>query len=98
MGFLDRLFGRAEPRPARQAAGLRSGASGATSADEQALERYRYMLRTAPPDQIERAHEEAFAQLTPEQRRLVLQELSTNLPEHERSLAQDDPRSLARLA
>jgi hypothetical protein len=28
--------------------------------DQQAIERYRYMLRTAPPDDIERAHEEAF--------------------------------------
>ena len=27
--------------------------------DQQAIERYRYMLRTAPPDDIERAHEEA---------------------------------------
>jgi hypothetical protein len=35
--------------------------------DKQALERYRYMLRTAPPDAIERAHEEAFAELTPDQ-------------------------------
>ena len=37
--------------------------------DEQALARYRYMLATAPPEEIERAHEEAFASLTPEQRR-----------------------------
>ncbi len=36
--------------------------------DKQALERYQYMLKTAPPDDIERAHEEAFAQLTPDQR------------------------------
>lgn len=65
--------------------------------DRQAIERYRYMLRTAPPDDIERAHEEAFQQLTPEQRRVVLQELTTQVPASEAS-ASDDPRSLARMA
>ena len=66
---------------------------------EQAIERYRYLLRTAPPETIEEAHAEAFGQLTPEQRQLVLTELSAELPEHERSAGYaDDPRSLARLA
>ena len=37
--------------------------------DVQALARYRYMLASAPPEDIERAHEEAFARLTPDQRR-----------------------------
>ena len=72
-----------------------------TSADEQALERYRYLLRTAPPETIEEAHAEAFAQLTPEQRRMVLEELTRELPEHESTAGvryEDDPRSLARLA
>ena len=65
--------------------------------DQQAIERYRYMLRTAPPDDIERAHEEAFARLTPEQRASVLAELSKDAPESEVS-SSDDPRSLARMA
>jgi hypothetical protein len=30
------------------------------SADEQAIARYRYMLKTAPPETIEQAHAEAF--------------------------------------
>lgn len=64
--------------------------------NDQALERYRYMLRTAPPDDIERAHEEAFAQLTPEQRQAVLRELAEQAPASE--VGGDDPRSLARLA
>jgi hypothetical protein len=64
--------------------------------DRQALERYRYMLRTAPPDDIERAHEEAFAQLSPEQRTAVLRELAGQLPPGE--VGGDDPRSLARTA
>ena len=66
--------------------------------DEQAVERYRYMLRTAPPDAIEQAHEEAFAKLTPEQRRLALQQLTPAASPEERRLASDDPKSLARLA
>src|SRR3989337_224893 len=48
--------------------------------DRQALERYRYMLRTAPPDDIERAHEEAFAQLSPDHRAAVLRQLSEQVP------------------
>ncbi len=67
-----------------------------TMTDEQALERYRYMLATAPPEDIERAHEEAFARLTPEQRRQALQALAGHLPESE--LRNDDPASLARAA
>jgi hypothetical protein len=66
--------------------------------DEQAVERYRYMLRTAPPDAIEQAHEEAFAKLTPEQRRLALQQLVQAATPEEQRLASDDPKSLARLA
>src|SRR5262245_58848754 len=66
--------------------------------DEQAIERYRYMLRTAPPASIEEAHEEAFRRLTPEQRRLALQQLATAATPEERRAASDDPKSLARLA
>jgi hypothetical protein len=64
--------------------------------DRQALERYRYLLRTAPPEEIERAHEDGFSQLTPEQRRLALAELSRHVDPSE--IRGDDPRSLARTA
>ena len=64
--------------------------------DQRAIERYRYLLQTAPPEDIEQAHEEAFARLTPEQRAMVLHELSEKLPASE--LGGDDPRSLARAA
>ena len=64
--------------------------------DERAIERYRYMLATAPPEDIERAHEEAFAQLSPEQRRAVLDELAKHVPPGE--ARGDDPASLARTA
>jgi hypothetical protein len=64
--------------------------------DQQAIERYRYMLRTAPPDDIERAHEEAFERLTPEQRQMVLRGLADEVPPSE--VGGDDPKSLARMA
>lgn len=66
------------------------------SNDEQALQRYRYMLATAPPEDIERAHEEAFAQLSPEQRRDALKALARQVPASE--IHGDDPSSLARAA
>ena len=60
------------------------------------------MLQTAPPQTLEQAHTEAFAKLTPEQRTLLLQQLSTELPEAERAattgIAREDPQSLARMA
>lgn len=99
MGFLQRLFGGGEPEQDRRPAPRgRSGSGAAGTPDEQAVERYRYMLRTAPPEAIEEAHAEAFAQLTPEQRQMVLAELSEDLPERERAAAGDDPRALARMA
>ena len=64
--------------------------------DEQAIQRYRYLLATAPPEDIERAHQEAFARLTPEQRRTVLNRLSEFVPAAE--VRGDDPTSLARTA
>jgi hypothetical protein len=73
-----------------------AGASG-QDPDEMAVERYRYMLRTAPPETLEQAHAEAFAKLTAEQRRKVLEDLGTAVPASERA-ASDDPQSLARMA
>jgi hypothetical protein len=69
--------------------------------DEQAIARYRYMLKTAPPETIEQAHAEAFAQLSPEQRQRVLQELADLTPVAERPSvmrAGDNPGELARVA
>src|ERR687895_392698 len=96
MGIFDRLLGR-EPAndPDRGAGGAQ--AARPMSEDERAIERYRYLLRTAPPEQIEQAHAEAFEQLTPEQRRQVLEGLAREVPD-EAASASDDPQSLARLA
>src|SRR5215203_4785402 len=69
--------------------------------ESQARRRYRYMLKTAPPETIEQAHEEAFAKLTPAQRAQALRELAAVTPEGERAAlagGREDPKSLARLA
>jgi hypothetical protein len=93
MGFLDRLFGT-EPPPQRRPS--------PPTTDEQAIQRYRYMLETAPPETIEQAHEEAFAKLTPDQRRQVLAGLAQAAPPHERAAIEATPltdtRALARTA
>ena len=65
--------------------------------NEAAIARYRYLLRTAPPEDVERAHAEAFAQLTPAQRSEVLRGLSQVVPASERADS-DDPQALARMA
>jgi len=98
MGFLDRLLGRedrASEDRGHESAPMAPGPT-ATTDDERALERYRYLVRTAPPERIEQAHEEAFAKLTPEQRQLALEQLTRQVPD-ERPRG-DDPRSLAQLA
>ncbi|MDR5699907.1 hypothetical protein [Agromyces aerolatus] len=98
MGFFDRLFGSAqlEPqqqyRPAPQARPQRQ-----LTDDELAVERYRYLLRTAPPETIEQVHAEAFAKLTPEQREQVYVSLAEQAPANER-IADDQPQTLARAA
>jgi len=91
------IFGRS--RPADQSQGRTYEAQPvAPSEDEQALARYRYMLKTAPPETIEQAHLEAFARLTPQQRQLLLEQLRAEMPESERAYATDNPQTLARLA
>lgn len=68
--------------------------------DEQAIARYRYLLRTARPEAVEQAHAEAFAQLTPEQRAQVLRQLGQEVPKGERldPSGDVDARALARVA
>ncbi|WP_462417341.1 hypothetical protein [Kytococcus sp. Marseille-QA3725] len=108
MGFLDRILGgqrrqqggqhpqqqypgqHGQPRAAPQA-------GRAASQDDQAIARYQYLLRTAPPERIEEAHAEAFARLTPDQRRQVLGQMAQSLPVGEAPRT-DDPRAMARAA
>jgi hypothetical protein len=94
MGLFDRMFGREPDRPVSP--------RGAGSADDdQAIARYRYLLRTAPPETIEQTHAEAFSKLTPAQRKAVLDELAREAPEEARHtpvLNADNPQALAQLA
>ena len=89
MSFIDRWLGR-EPQPRTREA-----------PDDAALARYRYLLRTAPPEALEQVHAEAFARLTVEQRARVLAEIASAAPAEERAAAASvagDPGALARFA
>jgi hypothetical protein len=103
MGLLDRLFGRHRPdarqgyAPQQYAPAPAQHGRGEQLPDDQAIARYRYLLRTAPPETIEQAHAEAFAQLTPDQRQQVLTQLAAAVPSSERPRT-DDPETLARVA
>jgi len=102
MGFLARLMG-VESDADRQPAGTRSPA-GVTAVDseQRALERYRYMLRTASPETLEQAHAEAFAKLSSEQRKQLLAELASSAPKAEQAAiaatSVEDTQALARVA
>ncbi|MGT2426646.1 hypothetical protein [Amnibacterium kyonggiense] len=103
MGLLDRLKGYlSDDAPAARSGYSGYGAARSTTRaprtdDEIAVDRYRYLLRTAPPEAVEEVHAEAFAKLTPQQRRMVFEELSQNATASDRP-ADDDPRTLARSA
>ncbi|WP_109209314.1 MULTISPECIES: hypothetical protein [Microbacterium] len=113
MGFLDRLFGGQDdtrqtppvpqnpygaPTPGAQPQGAQTpGMQPPRSEDEIAIERYRYLLRTAPPETIEQVHAEAFAKLTEPQRQQVLADLSAGLPPYEQPRS-SDPQTMARAA
>lgn len=64
----------------------------ATSTD--GVQRYRYLLRTAAPEQIEQAHAEAFEKLSAAERRAVLQALAHT----DETPSDDSPAALARSA
>ncbi len=90
MGFWDSLFGRARQT---QMPGRRRR----PTQDEYAVDRYRYLLRTAPPEEVERVHAEAFATLTPDQRRILHDQLTAAVMVEDRP-ADDQPQTLARSA
>ena len=92
MGLFDQIFGsgddNARSMPQR---------STPRTDDEIAVERYRYLLRTAPPETIEQVHAEAFSKLTQEQRVLVFTQLSDGAPSGE-APRDSAPSSLASAA
>jgi hypothetical protein len=104
MGFFSELFGLGDASTRKSPRDVVSGMghSAVPENDAQAIERYRYMLRTSPPETVEQAHAEAFAKLTPEQRSQVIAQLADQAPPGERAAvaatSADDPQALARVA
>jgi hypothetical protein len=98
MGLFDRILGREDAEPTNQnTQGSRGNTAPQRSEDEIAVERYQYLLRTAPPETIEKVHIEAFSKLTPEQRDILFQRLSENASPAERP-ADAQPAALAQAA
>jgi hypothetical protein len=93
MGLFDRLFGTDDSYAQKQQPPRRV----TRTDDEIAVERYRYLLRTAPPETIEQVHAEAFSKLTQEQRDLLFRELSDGAPAGE-APRDTAPNSLAAAA
>ena len=92
MGLLERILGRKAdliPQPE---------ATGVLREDAEAVEKYERMLRTAPPDVIERAHLEAFEKLTPAQLGLVFERFTSTAPTEDDKPADARPATLARSA
>ncbi len=89
----------AYPPPRRTAGSVtpQDSTTGETAEDRAAIARYRYLLRTAPPERIEQVHAEAFARLTPQQRQAILAEMTRTLPPEEVPQV-DEPQVMARAA
>ncbi|GAA5204396.1 hypothetical protein [Microbacterium jejuense] len=65
--------------------------------DEERIARYVYLLGALPASVIESAHASAFADLPPERRRELFEQLRPFLAESERDTAAADPTVIARL-
>ena len=76
--------------------------------DREVQQRYRQVLRNAPPELVEDAHAEAFAQLDPQERRQLARQLRQQGQQHHHHFDDpydrdddqydEDPRTLARMA
>ncbi len=73
MGFFDRLFGDEEQQQTRTAS-----PSAPRSQDDIAIERYRYLLRTAPRRSSRRCTPRPSPSSPPQQRQQVYEELKNN--------------------
>ena len=65
--------------------------------EEERIARYVYLLGSLPASVIESAHASAFADLPPERRREMFEQLRPFLAESERDAAAEDPTVIARL-
>ena len=95
MGFFSDLFGGVDEPPASgNPERRRVGAQRAPTDDELAIRRYQYLMDTAPPEDIEAVHREAFAKLTPKQREMLARQLADEAPPGE-APASAQPNDLA---
>lgn len=93
----DRLTGDDRPRQPQQHPQQPVGRHnhGPVDSDAIAIAKYDYLLRTAPPEQLEQVHHDAFARLTPAQRQQIRDRLNSELPPHEH-LRDDSAGGMAR--
>ncbi|WP_431278599.1 hypothetical protein [Leifsonia poae] len=92
MNLLDRILGRkSDLEPEALPAGT-------SRADALAVDRYERMLRTAPPETIERIHVEAFEKLTPAQLDLMFERFTAEAGADDEKPTDARPASLAKSA
>lgn len=65
--------------------------------DDELIERYAFLLGNVPASVADRAYAAAFAQLSPEQREDVIEQLRAELPAAPQDAASHDPDAFARL-
>jgi hypothetical protein len=103
---LGSLFGQDTPDDIRQFDDRYNRGRPEDLDDYEVQQRYRQVLRNAPPEVIEDAHADAFAQLSPEERRQLAARLRQQAAQldnaytdpYDRDQDDDDPRTLARMA
>jgi hypothetical protein len=97
MGFVDRILGRRHDLDEDRSPSS-TASPPAKAADERAVAEYERLLRTAPPDTIEKVHVEAFAKLTPEQLDILYDRFTANASTPEERPTDAQPATLARTA
>lgn len=97
MSFFGRLFGFDDEQRVERGSAAPVSSRRVPTEDERAIERYRYLMRTAPPETLEQVHAEAFSKLSEEQRAMIYEELSRGAGTGERPLS-SEPATLARAA
>ena len=106
-GLLGSLFGQDAREEDYRSFDKRSARGRPEDLDDyEVQQRYRQVLRNAPPELIEDAHAEAFSQLDPRERRMLARRLREQAAQleapfddpYDRDEYDDDPRTLARMA
>ena len=110
MSFLEQLLGGGQQRQEYQDFVNRydQGEPWEGISDQEAMQRYQQVARQLPPDQYEQAAQDAFARMTPQQRRQFAQHLRQRAQQQQVDFpdlnqdgiddrVQQDPRALAQM-